>query len=863
MTWAKVCPAISFLGIAAWLVSTEAAAQAPAKTDQFQTKVQPFLAKNCYGCHNTKVRVADLDVQAYKSPASVLDDRDRWEHILEKIETQQMPPKGSPQPDPADRKAVTAWIQSQFDHADATAKPNPGRVTARRLNRAEYNNTVRDLLGVDLKPADDFPADDSGYGFDNIGDALSLSPVLMEKYLSAAERVTRTAIFGPEAPQPTVIRHQPPYRLGLDGGDNTRTLALLPYTITNYDLTGLSMPSALHTTHRFPVTADYIFRVSPEGNRPRPSDPFKVAIWIDGKQETTLEFEASSIGTGMEGLDKEVQIRVTAGDHTIAVSPLRIFEGLPAKYGGLNPTAKKETEADTRPFTPPPPDPNATPEEKAEYARRLANFANRPRRPERPPTVADISFRVNFVEVKGPFNPDTKPSIESRKKVFVCGHLTGQHGATCARTILTSFARKAYRRNPTQQEISKLLKIVADDRKAGDSFEEAIAIGIQAVLVSPNFLFRVEKDPAAPAPATTSSDRTVSQFELATRLAYFLWSTTPDDELLRLANQGALRRPGVMEAQVRRMLKDPRSHALIENFGGQWLQFRALESAKPDVNRFPHFDNYVRTSMQKETELLFRHIIDQDRPLTDFLNAKYTFLNQRLAEFYGIKGVSGPEFRKVDLTGTNRAGVVTHGSVLTVSSYSNRTSVVLRGKYILENILNAPVPPPPPNVPALDETATGEKKSMREQMEEHRKNPVCASCHSRMDPLGFGLENFDAVGAWRSEDGKFPIDNSGTLPDGRSFKGPADLIGILTAEKDAFTRGIADKMLTYALGRGLERFDRPVVKQISKTVAANDYRFSSLVLQIVNSLPFQKTRTATAVSPTESASNIPSRQRSQ
>ncbi|HYP07950.1 MAG TPA: DUF1592 domain-containing protein [Bryobacteraceae bacterium] len=840
----KVSPLVGLALGAAWLMSVDAQAQSPAnKPSGFETTVQPFLAKNCYGCHNTKVRVADLDVQAYKTEDAVLSDRDRWEHILEKIETQQMPPKGSPRPDAADRKAVTEWIQAKFEAADKAAKPNPGRVTARRLNRAEYNNTVRDLLGVDLKPADAFPPDDSGYGFDNIGDALSLSPVLMEKYMTAAETVTRAALFGLPAPQPTVIRHQPPYRLGLDGGDNTRTLALLPYTITNYDLTGLSMPSALHTTHRFPATADYVFRVSPEGNRPRPSDPFEVAIWIDGKQAASLWFEAATVGTGMEGFDQEVKIRVTAGDHAIAVSPLRIFEGLPAKYGGLKPTAKAETEADTRPFTPPPPPADATPEEKAEFERRRAAFGNRARRPQRPPSVADISFRVNFVEVKGPFDADTKPSDESRKKVLVCGHLDGKHAPACARTILTAFARKAYRRNVSEAEIAKLLKIVEADRKAGDSFEEAIAIGLQAVLVSPNFLFRVEKDPVTP---VSSGDRLVSQYELATRLAYFLWSTTPDDQLLRLAGQGRLRAPGVLEAQVRRMLKDPRSHALIENFGGQWLQFRALESHKPDVNKFPHFDNYVRTSMQKETEMLFANIIQQDRPITEFLDANYTFLNQRLAEFYGMKGITGPEFRRVELSGTNRGGVITHGSVLTVSSYTNRTSVVLRGKYILENILNAPVPPPPPNVPALDEMTTGSKKSMREAMEEHRQNPVCASCHSRMDPLGFGLENFDAVGAWRTEDGKFAIDNSGTLPDGRSFKGPAGLRELLANEKDAFTHGMVDKMLTYALGRGLERFDRPVVKRIATSVAENNYRFSALILQIVNSLPFQKTAVARA-----------------
>ena len=805
--------------------------------DVYQNTIRPFLAKNCTSCHNTKVRVADLDLSSYENSSSVLADRDRWEHIVEKIETRQMPPPGAPYPGAEQRKAVVDWIRGEFNRADRSVKPNPGRVTARRLNRAEYNNTMRDLLGLDLRPADDFPADDSGYGFDNIGDALSLSPVLMEKYLTAAERVVRAALFGREAPKPTVTRHQPPYRLGLDGGDNTRNLAYLPYTITDYDLTGLSMPSALHTTHRFPVTADYIFRVSPEGNRPRPSDPFEVAIWVDGKQATTLSFEASSLGTSMEGLDKEVRVRVTAGDHWIAISPLRIFEGLPAKYGGLKPTSRVQVEPDRA--GPPPLPADATPEEKAQYAQRIAEFASRPRK-QRPPSVADVSFRVNFVEIKGPFDLDTRPGPETLKKVYACGHLNGKHAPSCTRVILSSFAQRAFRRPPTRTEVARLLKIVADDRQAGDSFEEALAVGLQAMLVSPQFLFRIEKDTTP----GVAAERSLNDHELASRLSYFLWSSTPDSELLRLAGQRALRNPTVLEAQVRRMLNDPRSQALIDNFGGQWLQFRALESVKPDANRFPNFDTYVKMSMQKETELLFREIIRQDRPITDFLDADYTFLNQRLAEFYGIKGIKGSEFRKVPLAGTNRAGVVTHGSVLTVSSYSNRTSVVLRGKYILENLLNAPVPPPPPNVPALDESSTGPKKSIRAQMEEHRKSPVCASCHSRMDPLGFGLENFDAVGVWRTKDGDFAIDSAGTLPDGRSFNGPTGLTQLLRSEKDAFTRGLAEKMLTYALGRGVERFDRPVLNDVARKVASADYRFSSLVLQVVNSLPFRNTKIA-------------------
>ena len=551
-----------------------------------------------------------------------------------------------------------------------------------------------------------------------------------------------------------------------------------------------------------------------------------------------LSFEATTVATGLEGFDQEIRVHVSAGDHWVAISALRIFEGLPSKYGGANPTTKAESSADALP-TLPLLAADATPQEKAEYERRKAGFANRSRRAMRPPTIGDISFRVNFLEIKGPFDPDTKPQPDSLKKILVCGHDAGNHQPACSRTIMANFARRAYRRTPTQKEIANLVRIVDEDRKAGDSFEEAIAVGLQAVLVSPQFLFRVEKDPVT---RVAGDDRRLTDSELATRLSYFLWSTTPDDELLQLAGQRSLRKPGVLAAQVRRMLADPRSQALIENFGGQWLQFRALESVKPDVNRFPNFDHYVRMSMQKETELFFANIIREDRPLTDFLDANYTFLNQRLAEFYGIKDVVGPEFRKVDLTGTSRGGIMTQGSILTVSSYSNRTSIVLRGKFILENILNSPVPPPPPNVPALDEAAVGSRESMRVQMEAHRKNRVCSSCHSRMDPLGFGLENFDAVGAWRTQDGKFAIDSTGVLPDGRRFSGPVGLRQLLSEEKDAFTGGITDKLLTYALGRGLERFDRPVVKKIAQAVAADQYRFSSLVLQIVTSLPFQSTR---------------------
>jgi hypothetical protein len=377
-------------------------------------------------------------------------------------------------------------------------------------------------------------------------------------------------------------------------------------------------------------------------------------------------------------------------------------------------------------------------------------------------------------------------------------------------------------------------------RNKGDSFEEGIGLAIEAMLVSPQFLFRLERNAQAASP---EASHRITGHELASRLSYFLWSSMPDEELLRCADRGSLRQSEVLAAQVRRMLKDPKSRALVEEFGGQWLQFRALESVKPDRERFPDFEEYLRMSMRMETEMFFESIVREDRSILDFIDGKYTFLNERLAQLYKIPGIAGSEFRRVDLSANpQRGGVLTQASVLTVSSYATRTSPVLRGKWILENILNTPPPPPPPDVPILDEAAVGTSVSLRQQLEKHRTNATCASCHARMDPLGFGLENFDAIGAWRAEDGKLPIDASGSLPDGRSFQGPDGLKQILKADRAAFAGCLTEKLLTYALGRGLERYDRPVVKAIATRVAASQYRFSNLVLEIVNSLPFQMQR---------------------
>ena len=790
--------------------------------DQFIKTVQPFLSANCYTCHNESLKSGGLDLEVYKTAASVVRDRERWEKLLKKLRAGEMPPKGMPRPDATQAEAVMRWIEGQLQRADQQAGPDPGRVTARRLNRTEYNNTVRDLLGVDLHPADDFPQDDSGYGFDNIGDVLSLSPVLMEKYLAAAEKVARAAVFGPEQLKPTLTRERA----------SGQGIAPRFSPLFDYDATGLTLPNAQLVTHRFPVDGEYHFRALLGGTRPAGSEPLQLCLWLDGQQTKTVQFDPAAVATfGLDrqelwGMAQDFRIRIPAGDHWIAVSILHLYDGLPPDFKGPNPSK--------RPIPPPAefkPPPGLPPERIAEIRKNIEA-----RRAEKVPAN---DARISSIEVGGPYNQPKGPSAESLKSIYTCGHLDGHHKPGCERKILADLARRAYRRPVSTQEVERLLGLFSMARRHGDSFEEGIVVALEGMLVSPHFLFRIEHGVASKNAAAVLP---ITDFELASRLSYFLWSSMPDDELLRSADRGLLRKPEVLTAQVQRMLKDPRSHALVENFGGQWLELRKLESVKPDRKRFPDFDDYLAMSMRRETELFIENIVRQDLSILDIVDGNYTFLNERLARFYGIPGVTGPEFRKVDLSGTERGGVLTQASVLTVSSYATRTSPVLRGKWILENFLNAPPPPPPPDVPNLDEAKIGQSASLREQLELHRQNATCAACHSRMDPLGFGLENFNAIGAWRTQDGKFPIDASGTLPDGRTFKGPRELESILRADRAAFAEGVTVKLLTYALGRGLERYDMPAVKTITSRAAAQNYRFSSLVLEIVRSLPFQMRR---------------------
>lgn len=837
---AGTAAAIVTLGLAV----TSAPGQGSPADDAFLKSVQPFFAKNCYACHNSKVNTGGLNLEAYTSAALFSRDQDESEKILKKLQAGEMPPKGLPRPNAEELKSVTDWIAKDLDRQ---AQTDSRRVLARRLNRVEYNNTVRDLLGVDVRPADDFPQDDSAYGFDNIAQALSVSPLLMEKYIATAERIARMAVFGPNLKTLTTV-YLPPLPRRME--TTNRTLVPFPayYSMTNYDVTGLSQPGSFHVTHSFPADGEYLIRIAGAGFRPTGSEPGQMTFWLDGKLVKTFQVDVDVEQSGFERRPDhwDVRLKIAAGTHELVAAFPYQFDGLPALFGGPNPSKRPFDPCKLGPAGGPqclaaalkalddPNDGNANPTTPERIARRNEAIQSAKEAASRTPRFNGLS--VHEVDITGPYEFKGGPSPESLRKIYTCGHLDGHHQPSCQRKIVADLAYRAFRGPVSPEKVDRLVAISDGAQRRGGSFEEGISLAIATMLASPNFLFRIEDAPA------NSQGAPARQYALASKLSYFLWSSMPDEELLRAAEKGTLRNPEVLNAQARRMLADPKAWALVENFAGQWLEIRRLESAQPDRERFPDFDEYLRASMLKETQLFFQYVMRDNRSILDFIDGPYSFLNERLARHYGISGVRGSEFRKVDLAGTGRSGILTQASVLEVSSYGNRTSPVLRGKWILDNILNSPPPPPPANVPSLDEDAVGSSASLRQQLEQHRKNAVCASCHARMDPLGFGFENFDAVGAWRTLDGKFPIDPSGVLPDGKAFRGADELKVVLRQQKDIFAEGLAEKLLTYALGRGLDRSDQPAVKQIVTRMAADDYKFSSLLLGIVDSAPFQMQR---------------------
>ncbi len=734
-------------------------------TASFDAKVKPILKNTCSGCHNAVLTSGGVNLLPYLDAGTLLDDRASWEKILQKIESGEMPPKGIPRPSQDKISALIDFLHSEFNKADAAIKPDPGRVTAKRLNRNEYRNTIRDLLAVEFRAEKDLPTDDSGYGFDNIGDVLSVSPILMEGYLKAAETIASRAMGADPLPKK-------PIESTCDL--KTRTLRRLDY-------------STVEAAHRIDFDGEYTVRFGFPGERTADAKPVKMAFYMDGQLLDTIEVETkpSKLVYFNPFSDGEMRVYLPEGDHVF-------------RAAFLDDAFVKAFKTDKEAYN----------EKKNKY---IGSFT--------------------FV---GPF--PAKVEKASRKKILICDPASGQK---CVERIVTNLAHHAFRRPVTRAEVTSYMKFVAMAKAQGQSTEQGIQLALEAILVSADFLFRMERDPDPVDPARVHR---LSDTELATRLSYFLWSSMPDDELLTLAESNKLHIPAVLDAQVKRMMIDKKAAAFAENFAGQWLEVRNLDSITPDPDKFPEWTPGLKEDLRIETRMFFQYVLSENRPISEMIDAKYTFLNESLAKFYGIDGVKGPDFRKVDLTTDQRGGILTQGAVLAVSSYPNRTSPTIRGKYVLSNVLGTPPPPPPPDVPALDVSKVGSDISLRKQLEAHRSNPVCASCHSKMDVLGFGLENYNAIGKWRTMDGKFPVDVGGTMPNGKSFETAAQMRAVLQGSMPQITRCLTEKVMTYALGRGMQPYDNRTLNQITKAVEADGQHFQTLIYEVVRSLPFQSRR---------------------
>ncbi|MCU1325476.1 MAG: hypothetical protein JWN34_846 [Bryobacterales bacterium] len=779
---------------AIFVFSSAAVIQAQTPAAAFTAASGNALVKQyCAGCHSTKMRSGNLALQGLDL-AKIDEDAGLWEKVLRKTAAKQMPPQGMPHPAPAAEKQFLSFLETELDKA-ASAHPNPGRPTIHRLNRAEYSNAIRDLFALDAKAGNTLPVDDTGYGFDNIGDVLSLSPVLIERYMTASRLVARLAVGNTEIKPEVNIFELP--RGGGRGGP------VRPEAISE-DLP-FGSGGGLSFSYTFPVDADYVFKI-------------KLPAPAVGFGETAIPV----------GEVLELKIPVKAGIRHVGLTFMRssaVPETLPTLGGGRGGGGAAAGGRGPAPVLP-----MAHLDLRLDGARLklwdVPETANGP--------------RFNELSIGGPY--DVKPQSESasRKAIFgICKPGGPKEEDACARQILKTLARRAYRRPVTEAELKPLMTFYATGKKE-KNFEYGIETALRAMLVSPEFLFRVERDQPG---AAAGAIHRVNDFELASRLSFFLWSSIPDEELLKIAEQGKLKDPAVVEQQVARMLDDPKSKAFVSNFSGQWLFLRNLDQMKPDPDVFPKFDAGLRKAFQQETELFFNSILRENRPVSEFLDAKYTFLNQKLADFYGVKGVYGPQFRRVELTDTRRGGLLGQGSILTVTSYPNRTSVVQRGKWILENLLGTPPPAPPPNVPSLETHGKEGHLTMRQAMELHRANPVCASCHAKMDPLGFALENYDGIGAWRDKDGEAAIDPSGTLPDGSAFSGGAGLRkALLEHHRDEFVSTLTEKLMIYALGRGLEPYDRPVMRSIMREAARKNTTIPALINAIVQSPQFQMRR---------------------
>ena len=732
-----------------------------------------MLDQYCVTCHNERLLTGGLALDV----ADIHDVRENpelWEKVLQKLSTRTMPPKGRPRPDATLYQAAVSYLVTSLD-ATAAAAPNAGRPAVHRLNRAEYTNAIRDVLGLEVDGRALLPADESGYGFDNIGDVLSVSPGLLERYILAAAKISRQAVGDPTLRPATALYKTSPLML-----QDNRASEDLPF----------GSRGGHAVWHHFPLDAEYILRVRTGRGR---GGPHKLDLRLDRERVELFEVGGSREPT-------EVRLSIKAGRRLVGAS----FVG--------------------------------------DLSEALAVDGRPPR-----PSVTSFAFtlypslpRVAAIEVVGPFNGSAPDETESRDKIFTCEPVTETEEMACAEEILSTLARRAYRRPVTTDDVQPLLKSFQEGRQVR-GFDEGIRWAIEAILVSPKFLFRIEREPTT---VSSGTPYQVADLDLASRLSFFLWSSIPDDELINLAAANGLRDPVELDRQVERMLADPRAQAFIENFGGQWLYLRNLRTTAPDATLFPDFDDNLRMAFLHETEMFFQSQVQENRSVLDMLRANYTFVNERLARHYGIPNVYGSHFRRVMYADEHRAGLLGHGSILTVTSRANRTSPVVRGKWLLDNLLGAPPPPPPADVPGFPERGEGgELATVRERLEQHRANPVCASCHAPMDPLGFALENFDAVGRWRTVDSEAnaAIDSSGTLPDGALFSGVAGFRNALLEEPWAseYVGTLTSKLLTYAMGRGVEYYDKPAVREIVRDSKSSNYSWVSLIRGIVKSVPFQ------------------------
>jgi mono/diheme cytochrome c family protein len=741
----------------------------PQNSGAYETAILPVIQQTCAQCHNETVASGGLNLKAMDRD-SLGSQRAVWETVLRKLKAGEMPPPGTSKPPGLAAMAVA--IENEFDRLDRNVRPDPGRITARRLNRTEYRNTIRDLTGVEFQATQEFPADDTGEGFDNIAEVLTTSPLLAEKYLAAAERISARALGLVRLPKPINVS----YSADIGGGPLTGSNGVAHRTGNSF----------IEVAHRVEYDGDYVIQAGLAGQRGIDTKPVTMGFWMDGvllHSEEVATTPPKSVYFSPYEL-KEFKLFLPEGPHVFRLGFINDEIGAGFPRGNA-------------------------------FDSKLNKFPQ-------------------YIGFLGPERSGEEPA--GRKMIVTCDPASG---AACVERILSNLARRAYRRPVKPSEIASLVKLVDAARSEGLSAEEGIQTALTAVLVAPDFLFRIERDSE---PANAAAVHRVSDVELASRLSYFLWSSTPDDALLDLAEKGRLSDPSVLDVQVKRMLADPRSSALSENFAGQWLETRNLDSIRPDPQKFPEWNAELKEAMRAETRLFFDSMLRENRPISEFLTARYTFLNERLARFYGIEGVVGPAFRRVDLPNAQRGGILSQASVLAVTSYPTRTSVVLRGKYILENVLASPPPPPPPNVPPLDDDPTSAARSLRQQMEQHRANPSCAICHSKIDPLGFALENYDAIGKWRATDVNLPVDAAGILPDGTRFNGPSEFREALAGRLPQFAEALSRKMLVYALGRGLESYDRRAVGAIERNWEANGYAFQSLIFEVVHSLPFQSRR---------------------